>query len=77
MKQIEKNYFKTLNFKMMEKSTKRINEIKKRITNDISKNNYTKKYQINGFLEFKNIENIVNNLNLNNHALLWCHDNKI
>ena len=77
MKQIEINYFKTLNSKMMEKSAKRIDEIKKRITNDISKNNYTKKYQINGFLEFKNLENFVKNLNLNNHELLWCHDNKI
>ena len=52
----EKNYFLILNKNMIKKTEKRVDEIKNRISNDIVKNNFNKKYQIKSFIEYKLIK---------------------
>jgi len=68
----EKYYFSILNNNMIKKSEKRIDEIKKRISNDISKNNFNKKYQIKSFIEYKLLKTFCEGLDTN-YELLWCN----
>jgi len=69
----EKYYFSILNNNMIKKSEKRIDEIKKRISNDISKNNFNKKYQIKSFIEYKLLKTFCETLDTENYELLWCN----
>jgi len=69
----EKYYFSILNNNMIKKSEKRIEEIKKRISNDISKNNFNKKYQIKSFIEYKLLKTFCETLDTKNYELLWCN----
>jgi len=70
---VEENYFDLLNMKMIEKSNKRIDEIVKRIQNDVSKNNFKKFYQVKSFIEYKKIKEFVKTLNINGYEFLWCN----
>ena len=70
---VEENYFDLLNMKMIEKSNKRIDEIVKRIQNDVSKNNFKKFYQVKSFIEYKKIKEFVKKLNINGYEFLWCN----
>lgn len=69
----EKYYFSILNENMIKKSKKRIDEIKNRISNDIAKNNFNKKYQIKSFIEYKLIKAFCETLDIKNYELLWCN----
>lgn len=55
---IEKKYFDVLNQKMVEKSNKRIDELQKRLSSDISKNNFNKKYQVKSMFEYYTLKNL-------------------
>ena len=68
----EKYYFSILNENMIKKSEKRVDEIKNRISNDIAKNNFNKKYQIKSFIEYKLIKAFCETLDTKNYELLWC-----
>ena len=72
----QKIYFKILNENMVKKSSKRIDNIKIRIQNDISKNIFNKKYQIKSIVEFMVIKDFCNNFNIDEYELNWCHDEK-
>ena len=52
---IEKEYLKNLSIKRDDKSLRRVVEIKLRIVNDLNKNNFNKKYQIQLFCEYNMI----------------------
>ena len=56
----------------MKKSNKRIDIIKSRITNELSKNNVKKYYQIKSYIEYKQLKSFVNELGIN-YELLWCN----
>ena len=66
---------------MITKSTERVNQIIKRITNDLLNQNFSKKYQIKSKKEFDVINNYVKNsflnLHLNNHELLLVNDSNL
>jgi len=53
--QIDINYLNKINANMINKSKKRVDDIKIKIQKDISKNNFTKMYQIKSFIEYKQI----------------------
>ena len=55
MSRIEKEYLKNLSIKRDDKSLRRVVEIKLRIVNDLNKNNFNKKYQIQLFCEYNMI----------------------
>ena len=69
-------YFKSLHFKMENKSKTRINNIKTRIITDITKNIFSKKYQISSSYEYKIIKQFVDTLNLN-YNLIIVQDHNI
>jgi hypothetical protein len=71
---VETKYFKILNDNMIKNSQKRIENIKIRITNDINKNNFTKKYQINSRDEYNILVDFYKTLNIDKYELLWCND---
>lgn len=52
MSRIKKEYLKNLSIKRDDKSLRRVVEIKLRIVNDLKKNNFNKKYQIQSFCEY-------------------------
>lgn len=70
----EERYFKKINENMVLKSIKRIDDIKERILNDVSKNCYNRKYQIQNEMEYKIIKEYVIQLNIHNYNMLWHHD---
>ena len=71
---IEKDYFRVINENMINKSSKRIDDIKVRIKNDISKNIFNKKYQIKSIFEYKIIKDFCQSLDINYYELCWCND---
>jgi hypothetical protein len=56
MSRIEKEYLKNLSIKRDDKSLRRVADIKMRIKNDLNKNCFNKKYQIQSFYEYKMIK---------------------
>jgi len=71
---IKNEYFSKLNDNMVKKSLECIENVKKRIINDINKKTFDRKYQITSFIEYKMIVKWYNTLNINNYKLTWCHD---
>jgi len=71
---VENKYFEIINDNMKKKSEKRLESIKKRIVNDINKNNYVKKYQISSRFEYERIKEFVNTLNIDKYEFLWHAD---
>lgn len=76
MNNIEKKYFTKLNENMIKKSLQRIDEIKNRIINDISKNNFNKKYQIRSLIEYNMIKEFYEILKIDDYELSYCYDEK-
>lgn len=74
MSRIEKDYLKKLSIKRDDKSLRRIADIKSRIINDLNKNNFNKKYQIQSFSEYNMIKEFCKSLDLKGYELLWHHD---
>jgi uncharacterized protein YaaR (DUF327 family) len=74
MNQIEKEYLKNLSIKREDKSLKRIAEIKRRIKNDMNKNNFNQKYQIQTLCEYNMIKEFCKLIDTNGYELLWCND---
>ena len=70
----EKEYLKTLSIKRDDKSLRRIANIKLRIVNDLNKNNFNKKYQIQSFNEFNMLKEFCKTIDTKGYELLWCHD---
>jgi hypothetical protein len=70
----EKNKLKLLNENMKLKSAQRIEQLKKRISNDVANNIYTKKYQVSSFVEFYVLFNFVYSLNIPDYTLKWGED---
>lgn len=73
MKSYEKEYLKNLSKKRDDKSLKRIAEIKSRIVNDLNKNTFDKKYQIQTIHEYNLIKDFFETLDGKGHELLWYH----
>jgi hypothetical protein len=72
---IEKEYLNTLKKNMIEKSNKRVEEIKIRIVNDLNKNNFNKKYQVSSRYEYNIIKEFCKTLDMKGYELLWhCGD---
>lgn len=69
----EREYLEKLNENMIKKSEKRVSDIKTRILNDISVNNFSKKYQIKSFIEYKQLKTFCKTLNIQEYELLWCN----
>ena len=74
MSRIEKDYLKKLSIKRDDKSLRRISDIKLRIINDLNKNNFNKKYQIQSLSEYDMIKEFCKSLDLKGYELLWHHD---
>ena len=74
---IQKEYFKKLNINMIKKSQERIENIKRRIINDINKNSFNKKYQIKSFYEYKLIKDFCKSYDMKGYELLYHHDDNI
>ena len=74
MSKIEKEYLKYLSIKRDDKSLKRIAEIKLRIVNDLNKNCFNKKYQIQSFNEFNILKEWCKTIDTKGYELLWCAD---
>ena len=72
----EKRHFRMLNENMTKKSTDRINTLKERISNDLLKKTFDKKYQVNSHIEYKILREYIDTLN-SNYELLWVYDNKV
>jgi len=77
MNKIEKEYLKTLSIKRDDKSLKRIAEIKRRIKNDLNKNNFNKKYQIQSFCEYNMIKEYCKIIDMKGYELLWHSDDNV
>jgi ABC-type phosphate transport system auxiliary subunit len=73
MSKAEKYYFKMLNENMIKKSSKRVEDIKVRIKNDIYNKIFNKKYQIQSTLEYMLINEYFYTLNIQKYKLSWCH----
>jgi hypothetical protein len=69
---IEKEYVDLLSKNMINKSSKRVKDIKKRIQNDLEKGNFTKKYQISSRYEYHIINDFCKTLNMKGYELYWC-----
>jgi len=74
MSRIEKDYLKKLSIKRDDKSLRRISDIKLRIINDLNKNNFNKKYQIQSLSEYDMIKEFCKSLELKGYELLWHGD---
>ena len=72
--QIDINYLNKINANMINKSKKRVDDIKIKIQKDISKNNFTKMYQIKSFIEYKQIRDYCKTFDLKDHTPAWCND---
>ena len=77
MSRIEKDYLKKLSIKRDDKSLRRIADIKLRIINDLNKNNFNKKYQIQSLSEYDMIKEFCKSLDLKGYELLWHHDSDV
>ena len=73
----EKEYLKILEGNMINKSIKRVNNIKSRITKDILNNNFNKKYQIRGIKEYQIIKGYCKFIEVKEYELYWCHDSDL
>jgi hypothetical protein len=71
---IEKEYLKKLSIKGDDKSLRRVANIKLRIVNDLNKNNFNKKYQIQSFCEYNMIKEYCKTIDTKGYELLWHHD---
>ena len=77
---VENKYFTILNNNMIKNTHTRIESIKSRIINDINKNNFTKKYQIQSAIEYNLLSEFYKTLHIqhsNKYNLSWCHDMNI
>lgn len=74
---IEEKYFKIISQNMINKSLNRVNNIKKRISNDVSKQNFNKKYQIKSLYEYNEIKKFYQTLNIKNYELCLQFDENI
>lgn len=70
----EKTRLKLLNENMKINASNRIEQLKKRITKDVSNNIYTKKYQVSSFVEYYALYNFVYSLGVENYTLDWGND---
>jgi hypothetical protein len=75
MSKVEKEYLKYLSIKRDDKSLKRITNIKLRIVNDLNKNCFNKKYQIQSFNEFNMLKEFCKTIDTKGYELLWCENN--
>jgi uncharacterized protein YaaR (DUF327 family) len=74
MTRIEKEYLKNLSIKRDDKSLKRVADIKLRIRNDLNKNCFNKKYQIQSFDEYNMIKEWIKTIGTKGYELLWHSD---
>jgi hypothetical protein len=75
MNRIEKEYLKNLSIKRDDKSLIRVEKIKLRIINDLNKNIFNKKYQIQSFYEYNMIKDLCKTIDMKGYELLRCNDN--
>jgi hypothetical protein len=73
MSRYEIVYLKNVSIKRDDKSLRRIAEIKIRIVNDLKKNNFNKKYQIQSFCEYNMIKEWCKTIDMKGYELLWHH----
>jgi hypothetical protein len=73
---IENEYLKILSVKRDDKSLKRVENIKLRIANDLNKNCFDKKYQIQCFNEYNVLKEFCETIDMKAYELLWHHDGK-
>jgi len=74
MSRCEIVYLKNLTIKRDDKSLRRVAEIKLRIVNDLKKNCFNKKYQIQTFCEYNMIKEWCKTIDTKGYELLWHHD---
>ena len=74
MSRIEKEYLKNLSIKRDDKSLRRVADIKLRIKNDLNKNCFNKKYQIQSFCEYNMIKEWCKTIETKGYELLWHGD---
>lgn len=77
MSRMEKEYLKNLSIKRDDKSLRRVADIKLRIVNDLNKNTFNKKYQIQSFCEYNMIKDFCKRIDTKGYELLWCNDNDV
>jgi len=77
MSRIEKEYLKNLSIKRDDKSLRRVSEIKLRIVNDLNKNAFNKKYQIQSFCEYNIIKDWCKTKDMKGYELLWHSDKDV
>jgi hypothetical protein len=71
---IEKEYLKILSIKRDDKSLRRVADIKLRIVNDLNKNCFNKKYQIQSFCEYNMVKEFCEAIDTKGYELLWHGD---
>jgi hypothetical protein len=74
MSRVEIVYLKNLSIKSDDKSLRRVADIKLRIVNDLKKNNFNKKYQIQTFCEYNMIKEWSKTIDTKGYELLWHED---
>ena len=74
MSRYEIVYLKNLSIKRDDKSLRRVAEIKLRIVNDLKKNCFNKKYQIQSFCEYNMIKEWCKTIDMKGYELLWHCD---
>ena len=76
MSRYEIVYLKNLSIKRDDKCLKRVADIKLRIVNDLNKNIFNKKYQIQSFCEYNMIKEWCKTIDTKGYELLWhCDQN--
>jgi len=74
MSTIEKEYLKNLSIKRDDKSLRRVSDIKLRIKNNLNKNCFNKRYQIQSFYEYNMIKDFCKTIDTKDYELLWHDD---
>jgi len=74
LSRIEKDYLKTVSIKRDDKSLRRVADIKLRIVNDLNKNCFNKKYQIQTLCEYNLIKDFCKTKDMKGYELLWHGD---
>jgi RNA polymerase-binding transcription factor DksA len=74
MSRVEIVYLKKLRMKRDDKSSRRVEDIKLRIVNDLNKNSFNKKYQIQSFWEYNIIREWCKKIDTKGYELLWHED---
>lgn len=74
MSRVEIVYLKKLSIKRDDKSLRRVADIKLRIVNDLNKNSFNKKYQIQSFCEYNMIKEWCKTIDTKGYELLWHAD---